>query len=177
MKSILDISIGEKVPKIATAIIEIPQGSRVKYEIDKETGLIKIDRVLYSPFVYPANYGFFPQTWWEDGDPLDVLVISYEPWYPGVLVDVRPIGLMKMEDSGEIDDKVIAVPADDPRFNEVEDIKDLPQHLLKEIEHFFNRYKELQGKETKVLGFFGKEKAEEAILAGIDKYKKHFNKV
>ncbi len=176
MASILDLEVGEKVPEIVRAIIEIPQGSRVKYEIDKETGLIKVDRVLYSPFVYPVNYGFIPRTWWEDGDPLDVMVISYEPWYPGVIVDVRPIGLMKMEDDGDLDDKVIAVPVKDPRFKEIEDIEDLPSHILKEIEHFFNRYKELQGKETKVLGFYGKEKAFDAIKAGIDKYKKHFGK-
>jgi len=173
---ILEISPGKEVPEVVNAIIEIPMGSRVKYEIDKETGLVKVDRVLYSPFHYPANYGFIPHTWWEDGDPLDVIVFGYEPLYPGVLIEVRPIGLMKMEDSGELDDKVLAVPAKDPRFDDVKDIKDLPQHLLKELEHFFSRYKELQGKETKVLGFEGAEAAKKAVLAGIDKYKKHFNK-
>ena len=173
---ILEISPGKNVPEVVNAIIEIPMGSRVKYEVDKETGLIKVDRVLYSPFHYPANYGFIPHTWWEDGDPLDVIVFAYEPLYPGVLVEVRPIGLLKMEDSGELDDKILAVPAKDPRFNEIKDIKDLPQHLLNELEHFFSRYKELQGKETKVLGFEDAEAAKKAVLAGIDKYKKHFNK-
>jgi inorganic pyrophosphatase len=170
----LKISPGDKVPEEVIAVIEIPMGSRVKYELDKETGLIKVDRILYSPFFYPTNYGFIPSTWWDDGDPLDILVFSYEPFVPGSLVKVRPIGLLKMEDSGEIDDKILAVPVKDPRFNEVKSYKDLPSHLIKEVEHFFSRYKELQGKEVKILGVEDVEKAKEAILRGIQLYKEKF---
>jgi len=174
MTNLLKLSPGEKVPEEVIAVIEIPMGSRVKYELDKETGLIKVDRILFSPFFYPVNYGFIPSTWWDDNDPLDILVFSYEPFVPGSLVEVRPIGLLKMEDSGELDDKILAVPSKDPRFKEIKDYKDLPSHLIKELEHFFSRYKELQGKEVKVLGVEDAEKAKEAILKGIEKFKEKF---
>lgn len=131
-------------------IIEIPKLSRVKYELDKETGLIKFDRVLYSPMHYPANYGFVPQTLWEDGDPLDVLVLGYEELIPGCFIESRPIGMLPMTDGGDDDVKILAVPAADPRFNETRGLGDVEQHLLAEIRHFFQVYKNLQKKEVVV---------------------------
>lgn len=131
-------------------VIEIPMHSRVKYELDKDTGLIKFDRVLYSPMHYPANYGFVPQTLWDDGDPLDVLVIGYEALVPGCLIEVRPIGVLDMIDGGEGDAKVLAVPTSDPRFKNTKDIGDIEPHLLEEIQHFFRVYKDLQKKKVEV---------------------------
>jgi inorganic pyrophosphatase len=131
-------------------IIEIPLGSRVKYEVDKDTGLIKYDRVLYSPMHYPANYGFVPQTLWEDGDPLDVLVLTQEALVPGCLVEARPIGVLDMIDGGEGDAKILAVPVADPRMKNVKDIGDIEAHVLAEIQHFFKVYKDLQKKEVQV---------------------------
>lgn len=163
MNAIKDVSIGKKAPQEINVIIEIPKGSQNKYEMDKETGLLSLDRVLYSPFFYPADYGFVPQTLWDDGDPLDVLVVTTNPLPPLCLVSVRPVGIMDMNDSGEGDAKVLAVPVDDPRFSHVQDLKDLNPHFLKEIEHFFAHYKDLQGKKVQVLGFKGKIDAIEAV--------------
>jgi len=143
-----DIPHGEKDE--LNVIIEIPMLSRVKYELDKDTGLIKYDRVLYSPMHYPANYGFVPRTLWEDGDPLDVLVMGQEPLIPGCLIEARPIGVLDMIDGGEGDAKVLAVPTADPRFKNTKDIKDIEPHLLEEIKHFFKVYKDLQGKKVEV---------------------------
>ncbi len=140
-------------------IVEIPKLSRVKYELDKETGLIHVDRVLYSPMHYPANYGFVPQTLWDDGDPLDVLVLSHEPFVPGCLVAARPIGVLSMIDGGDSDAKVLAVPTNDPRFNSVQDLTDLEPHILEEIQHFFRVYKDLQKKEVNVGDWEPKAKA------------------
>lgn len=131
-------------------IIEIPKMSRVKYELDKDTGLIKYDRVLYSPMHYPANYGFVPQTLWEDGDPLDVLVLGDEPLVPGCLMEARVIGVLDMIDGGEGDAKVLAVPTKDPRWAKTKDISDLEPHTLEEIKHFFTVYKDLQKKKVEV---------------------------
>lgn len=131
-------------------IIEIPKMSRVKYELDKETGLIKYDRVLYSPMHYPANYGFVPQTLWEDGDPLDVLVLGDEPLVPGCLMEGRVIGVLDMIDGGEGDAKVLAVPTKDPRWTKTKNISDLEPHTLEEIKHFFTVYKDLQKKKVEV---------------------------
>lgn len=125
-------------------IIEIPKLSRIKYELDKKTGLIVFDRVLYSPMHYPANYGFVPQTLWDDGDPLDVLVLGHEPLIPGCLVKVRPIGLLPMKDGGADDAKVLGVPEKDPRFDNTNTIDDLEPHFLEEIKHFFEVYKDLR---------------------------------
>lgn len=155
-------------------IIEIPKESRVKYELDKETGLIKFDRVLYSPMHYPANYGFVPQTLWEDGDPLDVLVLAYEPLIPGSLVETRPIGILEMEDDGESDSKVLSVPISDPRFKNTKDISDIEEHLLHEIKHFFKVYKDLQEKEVRVGDWKGSKEAKEAILKSIELYKEKY---
>lgn len=146
-------------------IIEIPKDSHNKYEIDKETGLIKLDRANYSSAAYPFDYGFVPQTLWEDGDALDVIVLTTYPLNVGVLVTARPVGLLNMIDSGDPDDKVIAVPAEDKRFDDIKDIGDVNKHTLKEIAHFFETYKQLKGKpvEVKIGDFLGRAEAEAAF--------------
>jgi inorganic pyrophosphatase len=144
-------------------IIEISRGSKNKYEIDKETGLIALDRAMHTAQDYPFDYGFIPQTYWDDNDPLDVVVLTTYPLISGTLVKVRPVALMNMIDDGEADDKVIAVPVDDPRFEDTKDLPDLNKHTLKELEHFFSTYKKLQGKEVKVSGFGDKEEAKKAF--------------
>ncbi len=140
-------------------IIEIPAGSQNKYEIDKETGLIKLDRANYGPTPYPTNYGFIPQTLWDDGDAVDVLLLSSFPIHPGILVPSRIVGIMKMTDDGESDDKIICVPSDDRRWEDVQDVTDLNKHSLKEIKLFFETIKQLKGKpvEVTVHGFEDKK--------------------
>lgn len=133
-------------------IIEIPKGSKNKYEIDKKTGLIALDRVMHSAQDYPFDYGFVPQTYWHDEDALDVVLLTTHPLAPGILVRVRPVALLKMVDGGENDDKIIAVPTEDPRWDTVQDKKDINPHTLKEIEHFFSTYKKVQNKEVAVSG-------------------------
>lgn len=155
-------------------IVEIPKLSRVKYELDKETGLIKFDRVLYSPMHYPTNYGFVPQTLWDDGDPLDVLVIAHEPLIPGSLVEARPIGALEMNDSGEDDIKILAVPVEDPRLSGIEDLHGVEQHMLSEIQHFFKVYKDLQKKEVSVGEWISKEKALEAVEKSMTLYNEKY---
>lgn len=145
-----------------TAIVECPKGSKNKYEIDKETGLIALDRALHTAQDFPFEYGFVPQTLWDDGDALDVVVLSTYPLFPGALVRVRPVGLMNMLDTGESDDKVIAVPTEDPRFDGIKDIKDINPHTLKEIQHFFETYK-LKKDRVTVSGFLGAEEAKAAF--------------
>jgi len=140
-----EITLGKKVPEEFNIIIEIPKGSTNKYEIDKETGLIALDRVNYSAAPYPFDYGFAPQTLWDDGDPLDVVLLTTAPLLPGILVKVRPVAVMDMTDSGESDYKIIAVPVSDKRFHEIQDLKDLNKHTLREFTHFFETYKSLKG--------------------------------
>ena len=144
-------------------IIEINKGSKNKYEIDKKTGLIALDRVMYTAQDCPFDYGFVPQTLWDDGDALDVIVLTTYPLFPSLLVRVRPVALLDMVDSGEGDVKIIAVPVDDPRWNDVKDLKDLNKHTLKEMEHYFTTYKKLQKKEVLVKGFKNKAEAEKAF--------------
>lgn len=155
-------------------IIEIPKLSRVKYELDKKTGLIMFDRVLYSPMQYPTNYGFVPRTLWEDGDPLDILVLTHEALVPGCLVQTRPIGVLEMEDDGESDSKILSVPTKDPRFNNTKDISDIEPHLLKEIKHFFEIYKDLQNKEVKVGEWLPKEEAIKTINQAVKQYNEKY---
>lgn len=155
-------------------IVEIPMLSRVKYELDKDTGLIKFDRVLYSPMHYPANYGFVPKTLWEDGDPLDVLVLGHEALVPGCIVKARPIGMLEMIDGGEGDAKILAVPTADPRYKNTKDIKDLEPHLLDEIKHFFTVYKDLQKNEVKVGDWKGKQDALAAAEKSFAMYKEKY---
>ena len=142
-------------------IIEIPKGSQNKYEVEKKTGLIKLDRANYSAAAYPCEYGFVPQTLWDDGDAVDVLVLATFPIPPGILVAVRPVALMEMIDTGENDYKIIGVPVDDRRWDDVQDLADINKHTLREIQHFFETYKNLKGKPAEVLikGFGGKREA------------------
>jgi len=169
-----DIQPGKK--DSITTIIEINKGSKNKYEVDKETGLIALDRVAHTAQDFPFDYGFVPQTLWDDGDPIDVIVLTTYPLLPGILVRVRPVAIMDMIDSGDSDAKVIAVPLDDPRWNDTQDLTDINKHTIKEIEHFYSTYKKLQHKEVTVQGFHGKDKAVEAFLRGIELYKQKFNK-
>ncbi len=164
MNLLHDVSMGKDVPEVINVIIEINKGSKNKYEIDKETGLITLDRAMYTAQDYPFDYGFVPQTYWDDGDALDVVVLTTYPLAPGILVRARPVAIMRMVDGGEADEKVIAVPKDDPRWNDVKDLADVNEHTLKEIEHFFMTYKNLQNKKVEVGGFEGAASAKEAIL-------------
>jgi inorganic pyrophosphatase len=169
-----DIPPGSHPPELVTAVIEIPRGSRNKYEIDKETGMMKLDRVLYSAVHYPGDYGFIPRTLFEDGDPIDVLVRINEPTFPGCMVEVRPIGVLKMLDKGEPDDKVLAVPVNDPFHSEYFDIADIPQHFLKEVEHFFHIYKDLEGKRVQILGWEKSDVAMQVISQSIERYQRTY---
>lgn len=161
MNLLHDIPAGTK--EEMTVIVEIPKGSKNKYEIDKETGILQLDRVMYSAQDYPFDYGFVPQTLWDDGDALDVVLLTTHPLHPGIMLTARPVGVMHMIDGGEADEKIIAVPAGDPRFNEVQDLKDVNPHTLKEIAHFFATYKQIQKKEVQVGEFEGKEAAQAAF--------------
>ena len=145
-----DINPDRISPEEFIAVIEISKGSKKKYELDKETGFIVLDRILYTSTHYPANYGFIPRTYGDDKDPLDVLVLCSEPLEPLTLVKCYPIGVMKMIDNGMGDEKIIAIPYDDPTYNNYTDISDLPSHIFEEIKHFFKVYKDLEGKETQV---------------------------
>ncbi len=162
---------GKEAPQIVEAIIEISKGSKAKYEVDKATGLLRLDRVLHTAFYYPINYGFIPQTFAGDGDPLDILVLSEVNIEPLCITTAKVIGVMRMEDKGA-DDKIIAVCANDASVNHYNDINELPPHFILELKHFFMRYKELENKTVKVEDFFGKEKAFEIIEEAINSYKK-----
>ncbi len=163
-------------PQQFTAVIEIPKGSKCKYELDKYTGLLKLDRILYTSTHYPANYGFIPRTYADDGDPLDVLVLCAEPIYPLTLIDVYPIGVMRMIDGGKMDDKIIAVPLSDPTYLGITTIDELPPHIFDEIMHFFSVYKQLENKQTAVKSLFGKDMAERIIWDAIQGYNEKFKK-
>ena len=173
-----DVSIGKNVPEEFNCIIEIPRGSFNKYEIDKETGLIALDRANYSYAPYPFDYGFAPQTLWDDGDALDVIVLTTFPLNSGILVNVRPVAVMDMTDSGESDYKIIAVPVSDKRWDDVADLGDLNKHTLKEFTHFFETYKLLKGKPAPVSinGVMGKKEAQDAVLRSIKLYNDKFKK-
>ncbi|XP_004495004.2 soluble inorganic pyrophosphatase 4 isoform X1 [Cicer arietinum] len=165
-----DLEIGPEAPKIFNCVVEIGKGNKVKYELDKKTGLIKVDRVLYSSVVYPHNYGFIPRTICEDGDPIDVLVIMQEPVLPGCFLRAKAIGLMPMIDQGEKDDKIIAVCADDPEYRHYNDINELPPHRLAEIRRFFEDYKKNENKEVAVDDFLPSSTAYEAIEHSMSLY-------
>jgi inorganic pyrophosphatase len=169
-----DVPIGAGVPEEFSALIEISKGSRVKYELDKETGLLKVDRILYSSVIYPANYGFIPQTLGEDGDPLDVLVLMQEPVQPLSILRARPIGMMQMVDEGENDEKIICVHLDDPEYRSYEHHSELPEHRLNELRRFFQDYKVLEGKEVKVGDFSNPDEAKDAIRHAMDLYEERF---
>ena len=157
-------------PTDFNAVIEIPKGSKCKYELDKYTGLLKLDRILYTSTHYPANYGFIPRTYADDGDPLDVLVLCNEPILPMTLIRVYPIGVMRMLDDGHIDDKIIAIPFSDPSYNNIRSIDELPSHIFDEIMHFFKVYKQLENKQTDIKELYDREEAEKIVAAAIDNY-------
>ena len=157
-------------PTSFSTVIEIPKGSKCKYELDKFTGFLRLDRVLYTSTHYPANYGFIPRTYADDGDPLDVLVLGSEPIYPLTLVDVYPIGVMRMIDGGALDDKIIAIAQNDPNYNNIRSIEELPKHVFDEMMHFFRVYKQLENKQTDIKELYDREEAERIVAEAIDNY-------
>ena len=165
-----DFPVGANPPEVVTAVIEIPRGSRNKYELDKVSGQFRLDRVLFSAVHYPGDYGFIPRTLHEDNDPLDIIVSINEPTFPGCQIDCRPLGVLKMLDRGEPDDKIIAVPSFDPFYNEMFDIADLSQHYLKEVEHFFHIYKDLEGRRVEIVAWEKSEVAMQVIQDSIERY-------
>jgi inorganic pyrophosphatase len=165
-----DIACDEPVDESIIAYIEIPKGSKVKYELDKDTGLLKVDRILFSAVHYPANYGFIPRTYCDDGDPLDILVLCQEPVAPNCMMRARAIGLMQMRDDKGLDDKVIAVHLDDPAYNQYSHIREVPQHTLVELRRFFEDYKTLEKKMVEVDELLGPYDAARAIRAGVQMY-------
>jgi inorganic pyrophosphatase len=171
------IATGKLSPEEVTVVVEIPGGSRNKYELDKETGLLRLDRVLYSAVHYPGDYGFIPRTLAEDNDPCDVLILMKQPTFPGCLIEARPIGMLRMEDRGEADNKILAVPSRDPLQIEYFDIADMPSHMLKEIEHFFSVYKDLEGVRVHVSGWGKSEEAVQEIVDAMARYDKVFGTV
>jgi inorganic pyrophosphatase len=169
-----DIPTGSEPPHVVTAVIEIPKHERNKYELDKELGVFRLDRVLHSSVHYPGDYGFVPRTLSGDGDPIDVLVLMTEPTFTGCLIEVRPIGVFNLLDRGEEDEKLIAVPTADPYYRRAMDLADLPEHALREIEHFFLVYKDLEGTRTESRGFADADGARRAITEAIARYGKSF---
>lgn len=171
MDVINNLEVGKKAPKIINAIIEIPKNSSIKYEIDKKTGLLKLDRMLFSSDYYPGDYGLIPKTHCEDGDPLDVIVITNKPLLPMTIAEVRVVGVLKMKDDGEQDDKIIGVYDSDPRYEEFKDLKNVPKHIIKEIKNFFETYKKLQEKKVKIIKMGNKNAAIKVIKNAQKLYK------
>lgn len=167
-----DVAQERITPESFLAVIEIEKGSKKKYELDKQTGLIRLDRILYTSTHYPANYGFIPRTLADDGDPLDVLLLCNEPIHPLVLVECYPIGVITMLDNGKNDEKIIAIPFEDPNFNAYRGIEALPSHIFAEMRHFFSVYKQLEGKETAVNEVMGQKAAIGIISECINRYEK-----
>ncbi len=170
-----DVSYGDQAPSTVVGIVEIPKNTRAKYELDKESGMLILDRVLYSSINYPANYGFIPKTYCDDGDPLDILVISQIEIVPMCLVEANVIGVMRMLDGGEMDDKIIAVAANDMSVSHIQDISELPDHAIKELRSFFEDYKKLENKTVVVEEFQGKEVAMEVVNQSINDYRNKFH--
>lgn len=171
-----DVPAGKDPPELVNGIIEIPRGSRAKFEIDKETGLIKLDRVIYASMYYPLNYGFIPQTLGEDGDPLDIVVLTQVSVVPLCLIPSKVIGVMQMIDRGESDEKIIAVAEHDPSVSHINDMADLPHHLISELRHFFENYKTLENKEVVINEFLPKENAFAVIEDSLELYEKNYRK-
>ncbi len=165
-----DVPIGNDAPDVFQAVIEIPQGCKVKYELDKQTGLLRVDRMLYSSVVYPANYGFIPRSYGDDKDPLDVLVLAQEAVDPLCILRARPIGMMSMLDEEQEDAKIICIHLDDPAFNDFWHIKELPDHTLRELKRFFQDYKVLENKAVRVQDFFGPERAKSVVGDSLEAY-------
>lgn len=162
---------GKNPPKVLNAIIEVPRGERNKYEFDPDLGVFKLDRVLYASVHYPTGYGFIPQTLAEDGDPLDVMVMTHGATFTGCLIEVRPIGMLKMSDDKGLDHKILSVPINDPIYANVRRLADISSHLPTEIEHFFSVYKELEGKAVESFGWYDFFTAEQTILESMKAYK------
>jgi inorganic pyrophosphatase len=160
------LPIGDHAPQRVNAVVEIPQGSVHKYEYDEELQVFRLDRTLYSPVHYPGDYGFIPGTLGRDGDPVDVLVMVDAPSFPGCVIEVRPIGVLRMIDQGEQDEKILCVVENDPVYRQIKDCDELFPHLLREIEHFFSIYKSLEGKKTEIAGWSGAEAAHKLIKEG-----------
>ncbi|HTB33387.1 MAG TPA: inorganic diphosphatase [bacterium] len=169
-----DLSLGDRVPDHFPAVIEVPKGSKNKYELDKASGMIRVDRVLFSSIHYPANYGFIPRTYCEDNDPLDVLVLGQEAVVPLTIMLAKPIGVMKMRDDGEADDKIIAVHANDPEFSHYNSISELPPHRIAELRNFFENYTVLERREVVVDHFLDVEDAKRVLLEAMALYEKEF---
>jgi inorganic pyrophosphatase len=157
------LPIGDDAPRVVNAVVELPKGSRNKYEYNMELGVFQLDRVLYSSMHYPEAYGFIPSTLYDDGDPMDVLIVIDQPLQTGIMIEVRPIGILKMQDEKGTDDKVISVAKGDPTYSTIKSVKELPRHTLIEIEHFFMSYKELEGKHVKSFGWYGVVEARRAV--------------
>lgn len=179
---LFSLPVGENIPDEINMLVEIPKGSINKYEYDVQTGMLKLDRVLFEQIPYPIEYGLIPQTWDEDEDMLDIMSLVTYPTFPGCLVNVRLVGVMQFVDDGDVDDKILAVPNDDIRFKEITDISDLTDHQKDEIGFFFANYKQLQFKyknkpdsSVEVKGFFGKDKAAEILSDAIDRFKEKFD--
>lgn len=170
MTNYYELPPGPEVPHVVNAVIEIPKGSTHKYEYDKDLNVFKLDRTLYSPVHYPGAYGFIPRTLAEDGDPLDVVVIIDGPTFTGCLIEVRPLGVLVMRDDMGLDHKILAVPVSDPRMREVHGLQHLPSHYLKEVDYFFNIYKELEGKKSDTYGWEDRVVAFQAITESIQRY-------
>ena len=167
------VGVGEQAPEVVTAIIEVPRGSNIKYELDKASGLLKVDRILYSAVHYPANYGFITQSYCDDNDPLDILVLGQEPVLPLSILRAKPIGVMKMFDQGEMDDKIIAVHMDDPEYAHYKTIDELPPHCLKTLRRFFEDYKVLENKQVIIETFLGPDEARKTINDALALYQEN----
>jgi len=164
-----------EAPETIHAVIENPTGTQNKYEYDKDKETTVLDRVLYASINYPGDYGFIPQAYYEDGDPMDILVLTTHPTFPGCVMEVRPVGILYMDDDGEQDDNIIAIPEEDPRWNDVEDLDDVNEHRKKEIAEFFKTYKNLEPKkEVEIEGWGAKEEAHEAIEKSQELYEENF---
>lgn len=168
-----NVSLGNDLPGIVTSVIEIPKGSKIKYELDKKSGLLKVDRILFSSVHYPANYGFVPQTYCDDKDPLDILVLGQEPVFPLSLMRAKIIGVMRMKDQGEDDDKLIAVHADDPEYSHINSITELPKHRMNEVQRFFEDYKVLENKNVIIRDFLDRPEGIRILKEAIELYSKN----
>jgi inorganic pyrophosphatase len=171
-----EVSPGKNTPEYVNAIIEIPRGSRAKYEIDKESGLIKLDRVIYASMYYPLNYGFIPQTLGDDGDPLDIVVLTQVSVVPLCMIPSKVIGVMQMVDRGEADEKIIAVAEQDPSVSHINTVEDLPAYLLSELRHFFENYKTLENKKVVINEFLSRGEAFNVINTSLGHYQKMIKK-
>jgi len=170
MTNYLTLPTGSDVPRIVNAVSEIPKGSSNKYEYDKDLNVFMLDRTLYSPVHYPGAYGFIPRTHAEDGDPLDVLVVSDQPTFPGCLIEIRPVGVLIMRDDMGLDHKILGIPVSDPRLRHLAYLRHMPSHVLAEVDYFFTIYKDLEGKHSDTYGWEGHERAQQVVLDCMQRY-------